>query len=400
VASDAAGNLYIADESTNTVRKVNTSGIITTIAGIGNQLGASGDGGPATAAELDSPQGVGVDSHGNVYIADWSNAKIRKVDKAGIITTYAGSTPGFGGDGGPATAANLSIVSNVAADSSGNIYIADENNCRVRKVNSAGIISTFAGTGVNSYSGDSGPATAAEISKITGVAVDDSNNVYIADVGNNRIRMVNKAGIITTIAGNGSSGYNGDGGQATAAEINAPNNIWKDATGSIYIADYGNDVVRMINTSGIISTIAGSGQTGYSGDGGPATAAELNSPTGISSDGKGNVYIGDVMNNRVRVITVPITTAVQNNNPIVSAIVVYPNPNNGVFTFSITNNKSVIANVRIYNVLGEEKYAARQTLNNQGNFQMNMSKEPDGIYLYKVLDENGKLIGSGRFVKE
>ncbi|HTB32153.1 MAG TPA: T9SS type A sorting domain-containing protein [Bacteroidia bacterium] len=400
MANDAAGNLYIADESSNTIRKISTAGIITTIAGIGLTAGVSGDGGPATAAELDSPQGVRVDSHGNVYIADWANGKVRKVNTLGIISTFAGSTPGFGGDGGPATAANLAATSDVAIDSLGNVYIADEGNKRVRVVNSSGIISTFAGIGVQSYSGDGGPATAAEIGQITGLITDANNNLYIADQTNNRIRMVNTSGIITTIAGNGVASYSGDGGQATAAELNFPGTVAIDNSGNLYIGDENNQRTRMINTSGIISTLAGNGIQSYSGDGGPATAAELNTPYGVSADNNGKVFIADLLNNRVRYVTVPITTGILNDVNSGANIILYPNPNNGSFTVSISNYELKIASIKVYNVLGERVYSTLQPLNIQGSLQINMDNQPAGIYIYSIADEKGVMIGTGRFIKE
>ncbi len=400
MANDVAGNLFIADEGSNTIRMVSTSGIITTIAGIGLITGSSGDGGPATAAELDSPQGVRVDKNGNVYIADWANGRIRMVNTAGIINTFAGSTPGFGGDGGPATAANLAAVSDVAIDSLGNVYIADEANKRVRMVNTSGIISTFAGIGVQSYSGDGGPATAAEIGQVTGLITDANNNLYIADQTNNRIRMVNTSGIITTIAGNGVASYSGDGGDATAAEINNPGTVAIDKSGILYIGDWYNQRTRMINTSGIISTLAGNGVQSYSGDGGPATDAELNQPYGVSCDNMGKVFIADLRNFRIRYVTVPITTEVQNEIYPTTGISLYPNPNNGEFTISVTNYDLKTANIEIYNALGERILASSLPQNTLHSFQINLRNHPAGIYIYKAMDQNGKLIGTGRFVKE
>jgi trimeric autotransporter adhesin len=401
IANDATGNLYIADETSNTIRMVNTSGIITTVAGIGKLAGLSGDGGPATAAELDSPQGVRVDKHGNIYIADWANGRVRKVNTAGVISTYAGSTPGFGGDGGPATAANLAATSDVAIDSLGNVYIADEGNKRVRKVNTSGIISTFAGIGVQNYSGDGGPATAAEIGQISGLITDANNNLYIADATNNRVRMVNTLGIITTVAGNGVASYSGDGGQATAAELSAPGTVAIDILGNLYIGDENNQRTRKVNTSGIISTLAGNGIQSYSGDGGPATAAELNDPYGVSCDNRGKVFIADLFNNRIRYVTVPITTGVQNDNSPVADITLYPNPNSGVFTISVTNTELTISDFEVYNVLGEKIYSSpQQRTLSPGNYQINMSNQPNGIYIYRAIDKNGKMIGTGRFVKE
>ena len=303
VAVDNSGNVYIADLEYAVIRKVNTSGIISTIAGSGT-AGYSGDGGPATAAELNEPTDVAVDDSGNIYIADFNNNVIRKVNISGVISTIAGNgIGGYSGDGGAAIAAEFLLPVSVAVDHSGNVYVADEDNNVIRKVNALGIISTVAGNHVQGYSGDGGAATAAELSWPSGVAVDDNGNVYIADGGNGRIRKVNISGIISTIAGNGTGGFSGDGGAATAAELNGPCGVAVDRRGNVYIEDGLNERIRKVNDSGIISTIAGNGTAGYSGDDGVAMAAELNVPADVAVDDSGNVYIVDQFNNRVRMVS-------------------------------------------------------------------------------------------------
>ena len=300
VAVNPSGNIYIAELYTHRIRKVDTSGGITTVAGNGT-FGFSGDGGPATAAELNQPSSVAVDSAGNIYIADSYNNRIRKVDTSGGITTVAGNgTFGFSGDGGPATAAELNQPSSVAVDSAGNIYIADSYNNRIRKVDTSGGITTVAGNGTFGFSGDGGPATAAELNQPSSVAVDSAGNIYIADSANNRIRKVDTSGGITTVAGNGTFGFSGDGGPATAAELNQPEGMAVDSAGNIYIADYYNNRIRKVDTSGAITTVAGNGTKGFSGDGGSATSTELNYPTGVAVDSSGNIYIADSYNNRIR----------------------------------------------------------------------------------------------------
>jgi len=302
VAFDAAGNMYIADQSNNRIRKVNTTGIINTFAGNGG-TGFGGDGGQATAAELNNPTDVTFDVTGNMYITDATNNCIRKVNISGIITTVVGGVvSGYSGDGGQATAAKLSGPAGVAFDAAGNLYIADYGNCCIRKVNTAGIISTIVGNGNPGYSGDGGAATAAQLNLPAGVAFDAAGNLYIADQTNQRIRKINTIGIITTIAGNGTQGFSGDGGAATLAKLGNPQGVVVDAVGNIYIVDNINSRIRKVNSLGIISTIVGNGTPAYSGDGGNATAAELYYPRGITVDAVGNLYIADNSNNRIRKI--------------------------------------------------------------------------------------------------
>ncbi len=304
VAVDGNGNVYIADTFNSRIRKVAAgTGVITTVAGNGT-LGYSGDSGPATSAELGFPQDLAVDTHGNMYIADSGNNRIRMVSAgSGIIITVAGAGSSYSGDGQPATSAQISSDSfGVAVDRLGNLYIADTGNSRVRKVAAAtGIITTYAGTGVAGYSGDNIPAASAEINQPWGLAVDTSGNLYIADSGNNRIRVVSAVtGMITTVAGNGSLGFTGDGGPATSAEIALPFGIAVDGSGNIFIGDFSARVRKVIAATGNISTVAGNGTAGYTGDNGPATAAELGSPLGVALDGSGNLYIADSVNYVIR----------------------------------------------------------------------------------------------------
>jgi alpha-tubulin suppressor-like RCC1 family protein/sugar lactone lactonase YvrE len=300
VTKDASGNVYIADMRHHRIRKVDISGVITTVAGNG-ESGYSGDGGPALLANLNGPSGLTVDAAGNIYISDTSNHRIRKVDASGMITTVAGNgTLGYSGDGGPAVVASLNSPRGLSVDPSGNIYIADANNRRVRKVDASGTITTVAGSGAYGYSGDGGPATAASFNSTWDVAVDPAGNMYIADMGNHRVRKVDTSGIITTVAGNGIAGYSGDGGPATLASLSSPRSIAIALGGSLYIADSGNQVIRKMDPAGMIMTVAGNGTSGYSGDGGPALAASLGSAFDVAVDNAANIYIADAMNQRIR----------------------------------------------------------------------------------------------------
>ncbi|MFZ4811864.1 MAG: NHL repeat-containing protein, partial [Ilumatobacteraceae bacterium] len=297
VAVDAVGNVYIADSSNNRVRKIGTDGTITTIAGTGVG-GFSGDGGPATGAQLRNPSGVAVDAAGNVYIADYSNDRVRKVTTGGTITTIAGTgVRGFSGDGGPATSADINLPFGVVVDATGNVFFTT--NRWVRKVSTDGTISTVAGGG--SSLGDGGPATNAQLTNVTGLAIDAAGNIFIADTNpNNRVRKVSTGGTITTIAGTGVLGFSGDGGPATSAQLDRPFGVAVDATGNVYIALFGSHRVRKVATDGTITTVAGTGALGFSGDGGPASNAQLSGPQGVAVDPAGNLYIADTANMRIR----------------------------------------------------------------------------------------------------
>jgi uncharacterized protein (TIGR03437 family) len=304
IAFDSSGNLYIADGSNNRIRKV-SGGMITTIAG--NGTGFGGDNGPATSAQLDLPSGVAVDSTSDLYIGDARNGRVRKVSN-GVITTIAGNgTVGSSGDNGPATAAQLNgYVYGLALDSAGNLYIADAYNCRVRKV-SNGVISTIAGNGTPGFSGDNGPAASAQVNVPGGIAVDSAGNVFIADTNNHRIRKVSN-GVITTVAGSVTGGFAGDGGDATNAQLSFPAGVTVDSAGNLYIADTNNARIRRVS-GGVITTVAGNGSLLYSGDNGPATSAGLSYPSSVAVDLAGSLYIaGDP--SRIRKVSGGVITTI------------------------------------------------------------------------------------------
>ncbi len=329
----AAGNVYIADSGNNRVRYV-TNGTITTVAGDGiscpcaGEFANVGNGGQATKAEVSGPYGLTVDSKGDLYIADTVNSLIRYVTASGTISavvgTYSNPDSGFGGDGGLATGATLNRPSAVALDSQGNYYIADTYNNVIRKVTASnGIITTIAGNNQTGYLGDGGPARQAELDNPEGVAVDAAGNVYIADTLNHVIRKVTAStGIITTIAGifplTGIGGYKGDGGPATQALLNTPKAVAVDAAGNVYIADSFNNRIRIVS-QGTINTVAGNGSFFYGGDGGPATSAQLYTPTGLALDNSGNIYVADTGNNVIRLLTL-VSPGIPAQPPVVNAV--------------------------------------------------------------------------------
>jgi uncharacterized repeat protein (TIGR01451 family) len=298
---DNHGNLYIADNQNNRIRKISPGGTIGTAFGNGS------------SNVLDRPTGLTSDSAGNLYFSDTGNFRVRELSTAGTVTTIAGNgTQGYSGDNGPATSARLNGACAVAVDPAGNVYIGDSDNFRVRKV-SGGTITTVVGTGVKGDLGDGGPGVSAQISSVSGLALDSAGNLYIADPVNSTVRKLSPAGIITTVAGQSNRhGYSGDGGPATSARLAAPEALAVDPEGNLYIADGDNRNIRKVSPDGMIGTIAGTGRMGYSGDGGLATKAELGSLRGVALDAAGNIYVADHSNNVVRVLqaagTLPLLT--------------------------------------------------------------------------------------------
>jgi len=318
MAFDGPGNLYIAETGNAVIRRVSPNGVISTVAGTAGITGFSGDGSPALSALLYGPAGVSVNAAADLFIADAGNERIRKIS-AGVITTVAGNGMYyFTGDGGAANSAHLGSPYGVAVDPSGNVFIADSFENRIRKVSPAGIISTYAGNGFYNSTGDGGPATAASLEGPQNVAVSAAGDLYISDQSN-RVRMVAAAtGIITTFAGNGNFGYSGDGGPAAAATFKKPRGMAFDASGNLYIADYQNNVVRKVSIDGMITTFAGGGSSAFPGDGGPATAASLYEPLALAFDTFGNLFIGEGANDVRRVATNGIISTVAENNTLLA----------------------------------------------------------------------------------
>ena len=383
VAFDREGNFYFSQQALGSIRKVDITGTITTIAGPGT-FGVLGDGGLATAASFDLAEGLAFDTTGNLYIVDHQHYRVRKIDKVtGIITTIAGSgVAGDGGDGADATNAKF-IPADIRFDRMNNLYISDNTYHRIRKVNSDGIISTYAGTGIAGFSGDYDAATTAQLNRPTGICFDNAGNLLVADAGNKRIRKIDITGTITTIAGTGIGIYNGDGIPATVAQF-GPNLIAIDRDNNLYVAD-SNQRIRVINSLGIINTVAGTGTGGYNSDDIPATAAQINSPGGIAIDACDNVYFADVLNNRIRkVIFTPIctpadsvslkTTSANKNNQVS----VYPNPAH--------DEVNVTTGITITNLLGQQVRAMQY---NSAAVRVDVRGLPAGVYFMKVTDEYG-----------
>ena len=379
IAVDRSGNLFITEGKW--VRKINSSGIITTVVGLGTSY-CPYNGEPATSAPLSQPIGIAVDDLGNYYITD-ENIVLKvnnanNIYKVAGLATSSGGYSGYTGDGGPATAARLYAPSAIVIDGSGNIYIADEANQVVRKVDASGIITTVAGNGYGAgccpggFSGDGGPATAAELYDPEGVAVDKAGNLFISDKINYRIRKVNTSGIITTLV----------------SGIGEPCGIRFDSSGSLYVNDYSADLIYKITTSDTLYIIAGNYEAGHTGDGGPATTASLNGPTGIAIDTVGNIYIADQLNNCIR----KITSYPRNVKQIVSRtknITLSPNPATTTLTISAHDT---ITTISITNFLGQTKYTHEY---NTSQVQVDVANLPKGIYFVRI---NGSVVR--KFVKE
>lgn len=382
IAVDSTGNIYIGDRDHNRVRKVSTTGIITTIAGTG-AAGFSGDGGDATAAKINHPYGVAVDNRGNVYIADEYNFRLRMVDASGKINTIAGNgNTTYNGENNIATNANISPGC-VALDAAGNIYITEGDN-RVSKMNTAGYINTIAGTGVVGHTGDNGPATLATMKVPYGIAVDNAGNVYIAEDYGACIRKINTSGYITTIAGTGIPGYSGDNGPATLAQLNRSCGVGVDDIGNIYIAE--NCRVRMVNNMGGISTIAGNGTCGFSGDGNLANLAQVFAPTSVYVNHSGDIYICDFGNYRIRKIT--NTVGVKSINDFSNAFSAYPNPSKG--TINVRVNMAFTESIKIIlsNLLGQVLSEFIITTNKDNEIYLDV---PDGLYILTANTPTGRI---------
>jgi len=393
---DKSGEIYIADAGNKRIRKIDVYGDMHTIAGNG-KFSHTGDGNTATSASICTPVCIKSDISGNLYFAEDSGTIsglhfgwVRKIDKDGIITTIAGNgMAGYGGDGGPATLAKFNSISDLALDKKGNIYVADNLNKRIRRIGIDGIITTIAGDGSGYYNGEGISATSAGLLNIAGIAFDNHENLFISDLGNRRIRKVDSTGIITTVAGNGSFDYTGDYGPATNAGVYDPMNIAIDSEGNIFFGDYFFNRIRKVSSAGIITTIAGTGVIGNNGDDGPALEARLTTPIGIAVDGRGNIYFSNRYANSIRKIWSPSvrSNAYNHNNDNIN---IQPNPTTGELFIKSPDKVSV----KVYNIVGQ---LVTQGVNTD---RISIASFPAGMYLVKLYDEQGTVIKQNKIVKQ
>ena len=303
VAMDGSGNMYVSDTYNHRVRKIDPTGLVSTYAGTG-VVNTNIYSGVATEVNIANPMGLALDASGNLYVADYWRCRIDRITADGMLQWIAGTSCGYSGDGGPATSALLQNPEGLVLDQAGNLYVADSGNNRVRMISPDGTIATYAGTGAAGSGADGIAATASALNNPEGLAVDWAGNLYIADYDSNRVRMVNPAGIITTVAGNGKAGNATDGEHATSQAVTEPTGVAVDYLGNLYITQWGTYYVRRVDLSGILTTIAGNGQWGYSGDSGPALSGGISQAMSPVLDANGNIYFADMDNNCIRELIV------------------------------------------------------------------------------------------------
>ncbi len=367
VATDAAGNVYVADTANNKIRKISPTGIVSTLAG--STLGFAD--GAGSMAQFNSPFGIAVDNTGNVYVSDMNNNRIRKITPTGVVSTLAGSTQGFAD--GTGTASQFWGPGGLAIDYTGNIYVADASNQRIRKILPSGLVSTLAGSGVAGFL--DGTSSSAQFNNPTGVATDYFGNVYVADRNNHKVRKITSTGVVSTFAGS-SQGFNdGFGG---VAQFNFPQGVATDASGNVFVADKNNYKIRKIASSGMVSTIAGSGSSGLAD--GTGNIAQFQHPDAVAVDSSDNVFVADYGNNNIRKISQLL--AINQNNFTDSSLKIYPNPTQGFVNIEIASfspNTQVTISDMLGKILVSEKIETSKTILNVNNYKK-------GIYLVTVSD--------------
>ncbi len=390
VKLDALGNVYIMDYTNFRIRKINTAGNIITVAGNG-VIGNTGDGSISTSASM-WPTGIAIDRNNLLYIADGHSGVIRKVNSSGIISRVAGiGAFGNAGNGGPATLASVGLVQGIAFDTANNLYVADAMYHVIRKISASGIITRFAGTDTAGYTGDGGSATTARIDSPFAIVADREGNVYFSDMMYHVVRMVNTAGVISTYAGTGTAGNTGDGGMAVSAQLNRPAGLAVDTAGNLFIADADNNVIRKIEkATGIISRVVGNGTPGFGGDLGYVNGCNLHTPFGVAVATNGDIYIADANNQRVRktYATVGVTDTKITN------IELYPNPTNGTFIVTGASNGNTVI---VYDYMGRQ---VANSVVSADKAQLDLTHLPGSVYVVRVIDAAGNTTAFARLVKE
>ncbi len=369
IAIDVSGNVYVGDRVNNRIRKITPAGVVSTLAGV-NMVGfLDGNG---TVAQFSDPNGVAVDASGNVYVGDKNNHRVRKVTPASVVSTFAGnSTAGY--TDGTGTSAQFYSPVGIAVDTTGNVFVADFDNHRIRKITPLGVVSTIAGSGTAGFA--DGTGTAAQFNYPAGVAVDASGNIFVADAGNNKIRKITPAGVVSTVAGSTAGFTNGTG---TAAQFNYPTGVAVDAYGNILVADEANNRIRLISPNAVVSTLAGS-TIGFTN--GIGTAAQFQYPYGVAIDASANVYVADMMNNSIRKITTSVSVS---NFDVKNNVKIYPNPASVSFTIECTGLSN--AKLQVMDIVGKE--LMKQSFSTD-SYTLNIENLPAGMYLIKLSCEQG-----------
>ena len=386
---DKKGKVYIANSGYGIINTCYHD-TLTNIIGDTSRAGDTGDGGLADTAGIDYPYGVWLDTAGNIYVTEWLNSLIRRVDAhTGIITTVCGTGGGgYSGDGGPATAAQIYHPNAICTDVAGNIYIPDYNNQRIRKVTvSTGEITTIAGSGYNGFDGDGGMATDAKLSFPNSVSVDAAGNVYFTEMGNSTVRRVDvSTGIIKTIAGTGTPGYSANGTLAIHAQLREPNSVFVDKYGYTYISDFGNDIIRVITPDSLLYTIAGNGMYNYTGDGGPPLEASFRGPSAVFVDDSGYIYIADGVASVVRKMSPIVELNVGVKEITLPVFDIYPNPSNGKFVLT-PGRQSADADMTICNTIGQVVYSGPVS---GRAVNIDLRNAPSGMYFVKYSTSSGE----------